>query len=133
MKLGIFAVLLLALGCSRESQLTDSQWVFEQIIAQDSLFSVDSPDAKVVLDFSRDGSVIGYGGCNNFFGTYTLEGRDKFKIELSGMTMSMCEFQDFEDIYLRLLVNSSTYTIINNELSLNDTQTLSCLRYKKMD
>jgi len=44
----------------------------------------------VTVQFMKDGSLSGFGGCNNFFGSYQLTG-DEIKIDPLGSTMMACE------------------------------------------
>lgn len=52
--------------------------------------TVVEPGITITLQFSKDGSLGGYGGCNNFFGPYELDG-DVIKIGPLGSTMMACE------------------------------------------
>ncbi len=52
--------------------------------------TVVEPGVTVTLQFSNDGSLGGFGGCNNYFGSYELDG-DVVQIAPLGSTMMACE------------------------------------------
>lgn len=62
------------------------------------------PDDKVpVLRFGEDGKIGGFGGCNNYFGGFSLNGRT-IKIGEIGSTKMHCEdTMDLETTYLKVL------------------------------
>jgi heat shock protein HslJ len=62
------------------------------------------PDDKVpVLRFGEDGKIGGFGGCNNYFGGFSLNGRT-IKVGEIGSTKMLCEdTMDLETTYLKVL------------------------------
>ena len=63
--------------------------------------------------------ITGKGGCNNFFGTYKLEG-DRIVISKIGATRMYCkEASKFETKYLRALEKVTNYTQKQNRLHLS--------------
>lgn len=52
--------------------------------------TVVEPGTTVTVQFAKDGSLNGSGGCNSFFGSYELKG-DQIKVSPLGSTMMACE------------------------------------------
>jgi heat shock protein HslJ len=90
----------------------------------------------ITLTFKNDGTVSGFGGCNNFIGAYTLSGitTDFGKgISIGPLinTLKYCaDTADFETAYLNNLQKTQTYTIAGNKLMLR-TSYASQLSYEK--
>ena len=87
------------------------------------------PGTAITARFNN-GTISGTAGCNQYFGSYTvvnkitIGGEDK----LLGMTMMLCSepIMDQEAQYTDILVNVTTYTIEENQLTLSteDNRTL---------
>lgn len=75
----------------------------------------------LTLDFGTEGSVTGFGGCNNFRGSYTLEGGVISFSEFASTEMS-CEpdVMELEDKYLAALAAASVVERSGNTLNLRD-------------
>lgn len=75
----------------------------------------------LTLDFDKDGNLSGNAGCNNFTGTYQLDG-DQITIGPLANTMMMCEdpqgVMDQEAQFLAALQSAGTYLIEVNVLEL---------------
>jgi heat shock protein HslJ len=90
----------------------------------------------IILTFNNDGTVSGFGGCNNFNGAYTLNGKTTdFGKEISigplATTLKYCaDTADFETAYLNNLQKTQTYTIAGTKLMLR-TSYASQLSYEK--
>ncbi len=73
------------------------------------------------MDFDKDGNLAGNAGCNNFTGTYQLDG-DKITIGPLANTMMMCEdpqgVMDQEAQFLAALQSAANYQIEGNVLEL---------------
>jgi heat shock protein HslJ len=91
----------------------------------------------IILTFNNDGTVSGFGGCNNFNGAYTLSGKTTdFGKEISigplATTLKYCaDTADFETAYLNNLQKTQTYTIAGNKMMLR-TSYASQLSYEKV-
>ena len=76
------ATLLFVAGCgSHEAAPLDTGAVQKELFGKvwelQSLFSRDvNSEQPLTLEFMEDGTVKGFGGCNNFSGKYTLDGED---------------------------------------------------------
>jgi heat shock protein HslJ len=90
----------------------------------------------ISLTFNNDGTLSGFGGCNNFNGAYTLSGITTdfgkgISIGPLASTMKYCaDTADFETAYLNNLQKTQTYTITNNKMMLR-TSYASQLSYDK--
>jgi len=81
--------------------LADKEWKLEYLKSNNTQFGIE---AKVpTLKFTMDGKVSGNGGCNNFFGNFTLDGRTILIGDI-GATKMMCEdTMELEDAYFTVL------------------------------
>jgi heat shock protein HslJ len=90
----------------------------------------------ITLTFNNDGTLSGFGGCNNFNGAYTLSGITTdfgkgISIGPLATTMKYCaDTADFETAYLNNVQKTQTYTIAGNKLMLR-TSYASQLSYEK--
>ncbi|MFN2253943.1 MAG: META domain-containing protein, partial [Candidatus Promineifilaceae bacterium] len=79
------------------------------------------PDTRVTITFA-DGQVSGSAGCNNYFGTYEVDG-SSLTVGQVGSTMMAC-FPDEvvlqETAFLANLGNVAGYEIMDNQLHLQD-------------
>jgi heat shock protein HslJ len=76
---------------------------------------------SLTIDFGTEGSVTGNGGCNNFKGTYELEGGTITFSEFAS-TMKGCdaEVMEMEDKYLAALAAATTVERSGDSLTLRD-------------
>jgi len=90
----------------------------------------------ITLTFNSDGTLTGFGGCNNFNGAYTLSGITTdfgkgISIGPLASTMKYCaDTADFETAYLNNVQKTQTYTIAGNKMMLR-TSYASQLSYEK--
>lgn len=68
--------------------------------------TVVEPGVTVTLQFSNDGSLAGFGGCNNYFGSYELDG-DVIQIAPLGSTMMACETGMEQEAVVLAALNSA--------------------------
>lgn len=81
--------------------LTDKEWKLE-FLKQDKI-EMGIEKQIPTIKFDMDGKVNGFGGCNNFFGSYTLHGRT-IKINDVGSTRKFCEGEmELESAYLKVM------------------------------
>ncbi|MCA9980784.1 MAG: META domain-containing protein, partial [Anaerolineales bacterium] len=94
-------------------------WVLESLNGEPVADGV-----RVTLQLEDDGSMGGNGGCNQYFGTYTLEGDSLTFGEGIGSTMMACEGPggEVEAAYLSLLPQVASYQIEGGSLSLLDAE-----------
>ena len=93
-------------------------------------------NTQPTITFNSDGTLTGFGGCNNYFGSYTLTGQTtKFGPSITignlGSTQMYCaETSDLELTYLNLLRSTMAYSITNNKMLLT-TDERNQLSYDK--
>ncbi|MFV0423190.1 META domain-containing protein [Oleidesulfovibrio sp.] len=90
--------------------LTSGQWLLE------SLEGVSvSADAGVTMTFDAEGKVYGYGGCNNYFGSWKLQD-DMLVFGPMGSTKRACmnEAMQLEDDFFKSL-GTVKYALKGNE------------------
>jgi heat shock protein HslJ len=86
--------------------------------------AVTYPTTAISLTFNQDGSLAGYDGCNNYFGSYVLTGTTTPKGQ--GMTISgigaskkyCAELANQEQQYLNILSKTNAYVVDGTQLSL---------------
>jgi heat shock protein HslJ len=82
------------------------------------------PNVQITAMFNSDGTLTGFGGCNNYFGSYTLTGQTTqygktISISDLGSTKMYCaETSDLELTYLNLLRQTKTYSITTGSMLL---------------
>jgi len=107
------------------AQLTRN-WVLTTMGVQDGT-GITHPTTEISLTFNPDGSLTGYDGCNNYFGSTTLTGITTPKG--NGMTISniastkkYCETLAQQEImYLAILGKTMAYNVNGNQLSMTAT------------
>jgi heat shock protein HslJ len=96
--------------------------------------STTIPSTQITLTFKNDGTLSGFGGCNNYNANYVLTGRTtSFGKTISiGPGISTQKFcagtSDQESAYLANLQKAETYSITTNNMMIR-TSTLSQLSY----
>lgn len=67
-----------------QGELTGKVWKLQSMFSREA-----TGDTPLTLEFLADGTVKGFGGCNNFTGTYTVDG-EKFKFGPLAGTKKSC-------------------------------------------
>ena len=97
--------------------LLDKEWKLEYLKWKGNKFGVEGQSPS--LHFKRDGKVNGNGGCNNFFSTFTLDGRTIHLDEI-GSTKMMCgEKMELEDAYFQFLAREFRAIFTDGKLVLS--------------
>ena len=95
------------------------------------------PNVQITLTFNNDGTLSGFGGCNNYNANYILTGQTTefgktITIKPIISTQKFCaDTSDLESTYLNNLQNAKTYSIPNNTMLIR-TSTLNQLSYIKV-
>jgi putative lipoprotein len=100
------------------NELEDTRWVAESITGEPSAEGVTSTVA-----FAADGKVSGNAGCNDYFGSYALEG-DSIGFGHMGATQKMCvheEFMEQEARFLEALNRAERYSVDDGVLVIYST------------
>lgn len=101
------------------------QWILTTMAIQNGR-ALLVPTTEITLVFNPDGNLTGYGGCNNYFASYTLTGATtKFGngiiIGPIASTKKYCEINGQQEAtYLQVLQDTMAYTVNLNQLSLTD-------------
>ncbi len=75
-------------------------------------------EAKAIINFTQDGQVQGYGGCNRFFGGYRLEG-ERISFSAIASTRRYCEeTMAVEDAFLMALGKVTRLKVSEDGLTL---------------
>ena len=90
---------------SKEVLLENTKWLLQTINGENA----SQENAHFTLDTSS-GKIKGNGGCNNFFGKYSLT-EDSFTAPSIAVTRKMCMNIKYENQLLEVLSKASTYTI----------------------
>jgi heat shock protein HslJ len=109
-------------------------WIVITMGIQDGT-AITYPTAQISLTFNQDGTLAGYGGCNNYNGPFTVTGQTTAKgIGLTVgplvSTKKYCQaYSNQETMYLAILQKAIAYNVNGNQLSITD-QTGNVLVYQ---
>lgn len=101
--------------------LEGTRWLLESLAGPDGETVPALPDREVTAEFS-DGALTGSGGCNNYFGSYTVDGAN-LTIGQVGSTMMACmpeAIMQQETQFFANLQSAATYTIVDGQLQIAD-------------
>lgn len=83
------------------ADLMNKEWKLEYLKWDGLQYGIDGK--APTLAFKEEGKVAGFAGCNNYFGTYTIDGRT-INIGEVGATRMMCEAKmELEEKFLKAL------------------------------
>ena len=114
--------------------LTGTSWVLSEVPDASGQAADAVAGSAATLEFA-DGSVSGSTGCNEFNGTYTVDG-DSLTIELGPMTQKACTdagLQAQETAIVERLPKVSTFTVDEDGLTLKDEGGATLLLYAQND
>ena len=102
---------------SQAASLEGTTWILAQQAVDGALSPI--PDGVLATLLMQDGASGGSGGCNSWFGDYTLDGTSLTFSDI-GSTMMFCEGPagEVEQAYLANLADVATYTILGSQLNL---------------
>lgn len=127
--LAALGMLTLSACASKASskRLTDSPWLLTKLGGEPPL-----PDIQIIAEFDDGGRVSGSSGCNRYGTTYTVDGnRIEFSKEMMSTLMSCPEpVMAQEKLYLEALGASTTFEIVDEELTLFDPDGNALARYQ---
>ena len=92
------------------------------------------PESRVTIEF-KDGEIGGSAGCNSYFGTYSVEGRT-LTVGDTGMTEMYCfpdELMAQESDYLAALGRAASYEIVDDQLSIMNSEGQTVLTYSVLE
>ena len=112
-------------ACSSSQNLTDAQlsnkWMLKSIKGTNAGQAFEQSVPYVVINASSN-RISGNSGCNNFNGGYAYQNGQFSAPNLAG-TMMACIFQNEEPLFLSLLKNTSSLSIVNEELIFTQNNT----------
>ena len=130
----IMAIFLSACTVAGETpsvELNNSHWVLEEINGQAVI-----ADTLPTLSFNEDQKVAGNASCNNFFGSYTMDG-DKLSFGLLSSTQMFCAVPDGlmeqESAYLAALESATGYRSEDGKLLLVNASDNTVLVFSPQD
>jgi heat shock protein HslJ len=106
-------------GPSTQASLTGA-WKLASIRVSDVLSSALA-DVEAGLTFNEDGTVTGTSGCNEFGGSYTVEG-DQITFKDIVSTLKLCDtpLMEQEEAMQQVLTDTATYQIVDNTLRITN-------------
>ena len=126
--MAIFLSACTAAGETPSLELNDSHWVLDQINGQAVI-----ADTLPTLSFNEDQQVAGNASCNNFFGSYTLDG-NKLSFGSLGSTQMFCDgLMEQESAYLAALESTTGYRTEEGKLLLVDESGNTVLVFSPQD
>lgn len=106
-----------------------SSWVLVELSGKPLPTSLPQP---LTLVFTADSNrVSGYGGCNNFGGSFTLSEGSRLRLGPLVMTRRACPELTTEAEYARVLGQVDGYSVAGDELRLNATPTTTVARFTR--
>ena len=97
------------------SSLTETYWKAVELNGEAVRMNEGAREAHLVLKQS-DSQVKGFSGCNNFFGTYTLE-KDTIHFGPLASTRMACPYMEQEARFLKALSETDRFQIEGESLS----------------
>ena len=100
-------------------------WIVTTMGIQDGT-AIAYPTAQISLTFNQDGTLSGYGGCNNYNAPFTVTGQTTPKgigLTVGPMvsTKRYCQsYSQQETMYLAILQGAMAYNVNGNQLSITD-------------
>lgn len=127
----IFFVLFSACTANRNSSatsnstsLTGVNWSLKKIIKEQGTVSVNNPEAFIKFD-ATENTAIGRGGCNNFRGSFTVNGKSVTIANVLSTKMFCEQFGEQEADFFKQLERVNRYGITDAKLVLyNNDQAL---------
>ena len=117
---GFFVLLALAINLSSADGDITGDWTVEALVVEGDELP-PRLGTELTASFS-DGEVNGSAGCNNFFGSYEVEG-EAITIGPLASTEKFCEdpggIMEQEAVYLELLGEAESFSISGDLLSIN--------------
>lgn len=106
-------------------------WKLESYLNGDGAEMAVLPGTEVTVEF-RDGQLGGNAGCNNYFGSYEVDGNN-LTIGPTGMTEMYCGapegVMDQESAYLAALQSAASYQVVDDQLQIANAEGEAVLTY----
>jgi heat shock protein HslJ len=116
-------------GPMTPASLTGTYWKLVELNGQP--FDVSATGKPSFLKLEADGKVSASAGCNNMFGTYTLNGPTGISFgDKMGSTMMACPDMQREDAFKKMLTEVNNYAISENKLMLAKNRMAPAARFE---
>ena len=97
---------------SSRPQLTNTKWLLESIGEEKVENANKEKPVYIELSETEEGTrIAGMGGCNRYFGDYTVSGEDSVSFGKMGSTRMMCNNMEAETKYLKALEGVDSYHV----------------------
>lgn len=121
---------------ARTFELTETVWYLQNYNNGDEAVISVLEGTEITAYFDDDGLVSGSAGCNNYSGSYQVDG-ENISIELGPLTMMFCDqpegTMDQETAYLQALESVVSYRILGDEMVMLNEAGQEVLNYKASD
>jgi len=121
---------------ARTFELSETIWYLQNYFDGREAILSTLAGTEITTFFNEDGSLSGSAGCNNYSGTYQVDG-EMIEIELGPLTMMFCEQpeggMDQEAAYLKALESVTSYRILGDILVMQDDGGQEVLKFKASD
>ena len=106
-------------AAAEEVKITDTYWKLVTLEGKDIEDAENPHDQPHFMLNSKDQQVTGNGGCNGFFGSYTLAEGNRIKFDKIGSTKRMCaDTVVNENEFMQVLGQTDSYRIQDDMLEL---------------
>lgn len=119
----LFAAFVVSCGVKKSATIENNTWNLMELNGEKLDRGVLEDSVSYTISFMIDSTgtkqVNGKGECNYFFGGYSNDAEAKtIAIGNLGVTRAMCPNMEREDAYIKALMNSDTYEVNGDELTL---------------
>jgi putative lipoprotein len=136
----VAVLLILACCCCKTSKKGVSNGNYPLIGTQWNLTALEGEEIgtdfalRPFITFDSVGNITGNLGCNTFFGTYSVNKKQKMTIEFQGATKRLCQQMSVERRFIKALKQDIVrYKIHDNELILLAADDLEIMRFTGVD
>lgn len=117
------AILLIALAVNADDELDGTSWTAQELQVDGT--ATRTAEGSVITATFEDDVVAGIASCNNYFGSYAVDG-DSITFGPIGTTLMACipEYLAQETAYLAALATANRYAVDGDTLTLFDGDTV---------
>ena len=135
----ILIPVLIVAGCTENvpvpggPAVDGTRWALTGYISNGT-FIAPYDGTTVTLEFAKDGTITGSGGCNNYFASYEMKGT-KITIGRTGSTLMYCSgpgVMEQESAYLSLLTEAASVTTEGDTLTFADVAGTTILSFTRL-
>ncbi len=112
---------LLTFEAGEQASLSGTEWTASMVNNGREAVTNVVADTNITANFAEDGSLSGSAGCNNYMGSYTLDGQN-ITISPLATTRKLCPepegVMDQEAAFVAMMAQAATYSISGDTLEL---------------